>query len=55
MDIRGKRAGRDRGAGLIGSHVVDALVHEDVTEIVIYDNFSRGTKETSSRPFATTA
>ena len=44
MDIRGKRLVVIGGAGLIGSHVVDALVHEDVTEIVIYDNFSRGTK-----------
>ncbi|MBF0300309.1 MAG: NAD-dependent epimerase/dehydratase family protein [Oligoflexia bacterium] len=31
------------GAGLIGSHIVDELVKEDVEEIVIYDNFSRGT------------
>ncbi len=30
------------GAGLIGSHVVDELIKEDVQEIVIYDNFSRG-------------
>ena len=30
------------GAGLIGSHTVDQLLHEDVREIVIYDNFVRG-------------
>jgi len=30
------------GAGFIGSHVVDELVKEDVEEIVIYDNFARG-------------
>lgn len=30
------------GAGLIGSHTVDLLTQEDVSEIVIYDNFSRG-------------
>ncbi len=30
------------GAGFIGSHVVDELVREDVKEIVIYDNFCRG-------------
>ena len=30
------------GAGLIGSHVVDELVKEDIEEIVIYDNFNRG-------------
>lgn len=31
------------GAGFIGSHVVDELTGEDVKEIVIYDNFCRGT------------
>lgn len=30
------------GAGLIGSHIVDELLKYDVTEIVIYDNFARG-------------
>jgi len=33
------------GAGLIGSHAIDELVKEDVDEIVIYDNFFRGTHE----------
>jgi UDP-glucose 4-epimerase len=33
------------GAGFIGSHVVDALTKEDVKEIVIYDNFCRGTMD----------
>jgi len=33
------------GAGLIGSHVVEQLLLEDVAEVVIYDNFVRGTKE----------
>ena len=32
------------GAGLIGSHVVDSLTREDVGEIVVFDNFSRGTR-----------
>ncbi len=36
------------GAGLIGSHTVDALVRKDVGEIVIYDNFVRGTPENLS-------
>ena len=31
------------GAGLIGSHIVDELLNEDVAEIIIYDNFTRGT------------
>jgi UDP-glucose 4-epimerase len=30
------------GAGLIGSHIVDQLIGEDVEEIVVYDNFVRG-------------
>ena len=31
------------GAGLIGSHTVDLLTAEDVRELVVYDNFVRGT------------
>jgi UDP-glucose 4-epimerase len=45
MDVRGKKLVVIGGAGLIGSHTVDALVHEDVAEIVVYDNFVRGTHE----------
>ena len=45
MDIRGKRFVVIGGAGLIGSHAVDQLVQQDVGEIVIYDNFVRGTHE----------
>lgn len=45
MDIRGKKFVVIGGAGLIGSHTVDQLVKEDVKEIVIYDNFVRGTTE----------
>jgi UDP-glucose 4-epimerase len=45
LDIRGKRFVVIGGAGLIGSHAVDQLVQEDVSEIVIYDNFVRGTHE----------
>jgi UDP-glucose 4-epimerase len=45
MDMRGKRLVVIGGAGLIGSHAVDQLVREDVREIVIYDNFVRGTPE----------
>ncbi len=33
------------GAGLIGSHIVDELVKTSVSEIIVYDNFTRGTKE----------
>lgn len=48
MDIRGKKLVVIGGAGLIGSHTVDVLTREDVREIVIYDNFVRGTHENLS-------
>src|SRR5690348_15262347 len=45
MDIRGKKFVTIGGAGLIGSHTVDLLTRQDVGQIVIYDNFMRGTPE----------
>jgi len=33
------------GAGFIGSHVIDRLLTEDVKEVIIFDNFVRGTKD----------
>jgi UDP-glucose 4-epimerase len=33
------------GAGLIGSHIADLLVEEEAAEIVVLDNFVRGTRE----------
>jgi UDP-glucose 4-epimerase len=33
------------GAGLVGSHIADRLVDEDVSEIIVLDNFSRGRRE----------
>ena len=32
------------GAGLVGSHIVDQLVDQPVKEIVVFDNFLRGTR-----------
>lgn len=48
MDIRGKKLVVIGGAGLIGSHTVDRLLLEDVREIVVYDNFVRGSTENLS-------
>jgi UDP-glucose 4-epimerase len=45
LDLRGAKVVCLGGAGLIGSHTVDALVKEDVGEIVVFDNFVRGTPE----------
>lgn len=45
MELRGKRFLVIGGAGFIGSHTVDELLKEDIAEIRIYDNFTRGTKE----------
>ena len=48
MNISGKKVVLVGGAGLIGSHTVDKLMASDVGEVVIYDNFQRGTHENLS-------
>jgi UDP-glucose 4-epimerase len=40
------------GAGLIGSHIVDALVDADASDIVILDDFSRGRRDNLRRAAA---
>ena len=45
MELHGKKIVVIGGAGLIGSHTVDLLTKQDVGEILIYDNFTRGTEE----------
>ena len=45
MDIKNKKFLVIGGAGLIGSHVVDELLKEDVKEVIIYDNFTRGRED----------
>ena len=48
MDLRGKSLAVIGGAGLIGSHTIDLLTQQDVREIVVFDNFVRGTAENLS-------
>jgi len=43
MDVKGKKILVIGGAGFIGSHVADKLLNEDVEQVIIYDNFVRGT------------
>jgi len=45
MEIKGKSVIVIGGAGFIGSHVVEELLKEDAAEIVVYDNFCRGTMD----------
>jgi len=44
MDLTDKRIVAVGGAGLIGSHIIDQLAREPVKEIVVFDNFVRGTR-----------
>ena len=36
------------GAGLIGSHTIDKLLNENVKEIIVYDNMTRGSLDNLS-------
>ena len=45
MNLNGKKIVVIGGAGLIGSHTVDCLLQEDVKQVLIYDNFLRGSRE----------
>ena len=45
MELSGKKVLVIGGAGLVGSHVVDELLKTDVGEIVVYDNFFRGSMD----------
>jgi UDP-glucose 4-epimerase len=45
LDLNGKKLLVVGGAGFIGSHIVDQLLETDVKEIVVYDNFFRGSMD----------
>ena len=42
--MKNKRVLITGGAGLVGSHIADLLVKEEVAEIIILDNYTRGRK-----------
>jgi UDP-glucose 4-epimerase len=44
VDLRDRKIVVIGGAGFVGSHIVDQLVAEPVREIVVLDNFVRGTR-----------
>ncbi len=39
------------GAGLVGSYIADQLVEEEVAEIIVLDNFTRGCRDNLKGPF----
>jgi len=45
VKLEGKKFVVVGGAGLIGSHVTEALLRAEVGEVVVYDNFVRGSRE----------
>jgi len=48
-DLRGKTICIIGGAGFIGSHVVDELLTRDVKQVIVYDNFCRGSVDNLSQ------
>lgn len=50
--LKNKRCLITGGAGFIGSHIADLLVEEGASEIVVIDNFTRGTPKNLSQASA---
>jgi UDP-glucose 4-epimerase len=50
--LRGARVLITGGAGLVGSHIADQLIGEEVAEIIILDNFVRGRRENLANAIA---
>ena len=48
MEIKGSSCIVIGGAGFIGSHIVKELLKQDVSQVCIYDNLSRGTLDNIS-------
>ena len=44
MDLSGRTLTVIGGAGFIGSHIVDQLLDEPVKKVIVFDNFTRGTR-----------
>jgi UDP-glucose 4-epimerase len=49
MDLKDARIAVIGGAGLLGSHIVDQLLLEPVAEVVVFDNFMRGRRESLAK------
>jgi len=47
-DLQAERVLVTGGAGLVGSHIADLLVRDNIREVIVYDNFVRGRRENLS-------
>ncbi len=52
LSVKGSRCLVVGGAGLVGAHIVEALIKAGVAEIVIYDSLVRGTRKQVERTSA---